>query len=171
MFVLIFHELCHLIFIKLFKQNLQLIEITAFGGMIHCRIEAKFLEEVIIYSAGIIGNLIIFIIFKNQTGMFKTIEEYNKLMLVINSLLIYPLDGFKIYNLFLSNIMSERNSEIVSFFTSIISLMFFFGYSLYIKSLPFIMMALLLIYYNVCFFIRFDDIILRKIMKKIKRGQ
>lgn len=171
MFVLLFHEFCHLLFLKLFKQKLQLIEITAFGGMIHCQIDAEFIEEVLIYSAGILGNLIIFLLFPNKDSIFTTIVEYNKLMLIINSLLIYPLDGFRVYNLILSQFISERKSEYISLITSIISLVFFLGYSIFIKSLPFILMAILLIYYNICFFYRLDDIILRKIMKKIKRGQ
>lgn len=162
------HEFFHLLFIKLFKQKLDCIEFTAFGGIIKTRVKTSFIKEFLIYSGGLIGNVLILILIKLfDLPCEEIIYKYNNLILAINSLPIIPLDGSKILTLFLERILKTRKGVVCSFFVSILTLMMFLIHSFIIRSAPFILMTLLLVFHNICFFSSIDDIILNKIVNNM----
>lgn len=166
-FVLLFHELFHLLFIGLFKQTIRSIEFTAFGGMIKTSLNTSFVGEILIYSGGIIGNIIIFLLFNNAHNRYTDVlKEFNVLMIIINSLPIIPLDGSKVLGVILEKLFGLRKGMKITVVLSVIFLIFFLIYSVCVLSLPFLLMTILLIYHNICFFKSFDDIILSKIISR-----
>ncbi len=120
--ILFFHEIGHLIFIKLKKLEVISITILPFGCYINCNIDKNKTneEELIIYSAGVFINIILLILglFLPFSDSFKT---FNIILLIFNILPIYPLDGFMIITSILSNFMPYKK---VMKLMGIISLLF-----------------------------------------------
>lgn len=92
----IFHEICHLIIIKLFHFKVEEIYLIPFGGQIKIKCQKNHcpLIDVIIYFAGPLGNAILLcfgLILKNDN--LKTI---NLTLFLFNLMPIMPLDGFHI---------------------------------------------------------------------------
>lgn len=167
--VLLIHEVFHVIFIKAFNQKINNFELTAFGGMMKINVKTSSLKEVLIYSGGIIGNIIFLLLLKLiNIPNDKFIYKYNILMIIVNILPIVPLDGSNILRIILEKVFPTRKALKLHFFISVSFLISFSFYSIVNKSLPFITMAILLIYHNICFYKSIDDIILNRIIKNIK---
>lgn len=92
------HEIGHFLVAYIFNINKFSLEISMFGSV--CKMDVASLtrsKKIILYSAGIIVNILIIIIFYNLDYKFsKTIIHYNLLMMIISCMPIYPLDGYNI---------------------------------------------------------------------------
>ena len=139
LFVVLFHELGHVIFIKLFKYKIIDITIYPFGGItkIDKDINTPPNKELLIASGGIIAQIILFIIIyflPLSTLTKEIIYKYNLSIMFFNILPIIPLDGSIIINSLLNKVFSYKNSYylyiIISIIFTIIYLLFNYWYSI-----------------------------------------
>ena len=138
-FIVIFHELGHVFFIKLFKYKIIDITIYPFGGIIKTDkdINTPPNKELLISSGGIIAQIILFIIICFLPINILTKEilyKYNLSIMFFNILPIIPLDGSIIINSLLNKIFSYKLSYylyiIISIIFTIIYLLFNYWYSI-----------------------------------------
>ena len=138
-FIVIFHELGHVFFIKLFKYKIIDITIYPFGGIIKTNkdINTPPNKELLISSGGIIAQIILFIIIYFLPISILTKEilyKYNLSIMFFNILPIIPLDGSIIINSLLNKVFSYKLSYylyiIISIIFTIIYLLFNYWYSI-----------------------------------------
>ena len=129
-FIVIFHELGHILFIKLFNYKIVSINIYPFGGItkINKDINTPVNKELIIAAAGVIFQLLLFIIIiilpisnYNKSLFYK----YNLSILIFNLLPIIPLDGSIILNSLLNKIFSYKLSYYIYLIISLITLILY----------------------------------------------
>ena len=137
--IVVFHEMGHILFIKLFKYKIIDITIYPFGGItkVDKDINTPLNKELLIACGGIIFQLILFIIIYFVPINVITKEllyKYNMNILLFNMLPIIPLDGSIIINSLLNKIFSYKVSYylyiIISIIFSIFYLFFNYWYSL-----------------------------------------
>lgn len=137
--IVLFHELGHIFFIKLFKYKIINVTLYPFGGItkIDKDINTPLNKELLIACGGIIFQLILFIIIYFVPINVITKEllyKYNMSILLFNILPIIPLDGSIIINSLLNKIFSYKISYylyiIISIIFSIFYLLFNYWYSL-----------------------------------------
>lgn len=107
--IVLFHELGHIFFIKLFNYKIDKVILYPFGGMtyINKMINSPVNEELVIAFGGIIFQVILGIIF-NLCNINYLFKMYNYYILIFNLLPMYPLDGSKILNLLLEKFCSYK---------------------------------------------------------------
>ena len=115
--IILIHELGHILAGLILKWKIDRIVLLPFGCLtiFNEKINRPLIEEFIIAVAGPIFQ-IIYMFFLEDT-------YYAKILLLFNLLPIYPLDGYKIYNIFLNNIFSFKLSHLISIYTSFIVLL------------------------------------------------
>lgn len=137
--IVLFHELGHIFFIKLFKYKIINVTLYPFGGItkVDKDINTPLNKELLIACGGIIFQLILFIIIYFVPINVITKEllyKYNMSILLFNMLPIIPLDGSIIINALLNKIFSYKVSYylyiIISIIFSIFYLLFNYWYSL-----------------------------------------
>lgn len=137
--IVVFHEMGHILFIKLFKYKIIDITIYPFGGItkIDKDINTPLNKELLIACGGIIFQLIFLIIIYLLPINIITknlLYKYNISILLFNILPIIPLDGSIIINSLLNKIFSYKVSYylyiIISIIFSIFYLFFNYWYSL-----------------------------------------
>lgn len=110
MFIVLFHELGHILSGMYFKIKIDRIVILPFGALtiFNTFINTKLYKEFFIAISGPLLQTILF--FTNNQKLLY----YNKLILLFNLLPIYPLDGSKIINIFLNKFFSFKKSYNIS---------------------------------------------------------
>jgi len=124
--IILVHELGHIITAYMFNWKIEKIIIMPFGGLtiFNTKINKSLIEEFFIAISGILFQIIFFIIFKKYL-----IKEYHYAILIFNLLPIYPLDGYKIINLLLYNIIPFKTSNLICLiFSLIVSLILIINY-------------------------------------------
>lgn len=137
--IVLFHELGHIFFIKLFKYKIINVTLYPFGGItkVDKDINTPLNKELLIACGGIIFQLIFLIIIYLLPINIITknlLYKYNMSILLFNILPIIPLDGSIIINALLNKIFSYKVSYylyiIISIVFSIFYLFFNYWYSL-----------------------------------------
>ena len=151
---IIFHELAHLTITLLFGKEIENFKFSLSGVCIELkkkrfdlkgnkRLKKENIEEIILYLAGPISNIILAYIFNNN----KMICEINIAFAIINLLPIFPLDGYNILDNLLElfsmrlkkrEVILEILSNIlifILFFVGIVQLLFLFNPSILMFSL------------------------------------
>lgn len=146
---IIFHELAHLTIALLFGKEIENFKFSLSGVCIELkkkrfdlkgnkRLKKENIEEIILYLAGPISNIILAYIFNNN----KMICEINIAFAIINLLPIFPLDGYNILDNLLElfsmrlkkrEVILEILSNIlifILFFVGIVQLLFLFNPSI-----------------------------------------
>ncbi len=146
---IIFHELAHLTITLLFGKEIENFKFSLSGVCIELkkkrfdlkgnkRLKKENIEEIILYLAGPISNIILAYIFNNN----KMICEINIAFAIINLLPIFPLDGYNILDNLLElfsmrlkkrEVILEILSNIlifILFFVGIVQLLFLFNPSI-----------------------------------------
>lgn len=146
---IIFHELAHLTITLLFGKEIENFKFSLSGVCIELkkkrfdlkgnkRLKIENIEEIILYLAGPISNIILAYIFNNN----KMICEINIAFAIINLLPIFPLDGYNILDNLLElfsmrlkkrEVILEILSNIlifILFFVGIVQLLFLFNPSI-----------------------------------------
>lgn len=146
---IIFHELAHLTIALLFGKEIENFKFSLSGVCIELkkkrfdlkgnkRLKIENIEEIILYLAGPISNIILAYIFNNN----KMICEINIAFAIINLLPIFPLDGYNILdNLLELFSMRLKKREVILeilsnvlifilFFVGIVQLLFLFNPSI-----------------------------------------
>ncbi len=96
---LVWHEMGHLLFVYLCRYPIRSLKLSIFGFSMELEeVQETFWKDFWIYSGGILMNLLGYLFFQDEA--FKKIHLA---LLLINSLPIYPLDGFNIFKTMLSN--------------------------------------------------------------------
>ncbi|MCK9536762.1 MAG: hypothetical protein M0R05_04175 [Bacilli bacterium] len=166
------HEAGHLLFCWLFCQKVKKLNITAIGGLMEVEIRnLSMIKELIIYLSGIIINLLIMGLsrYLNDTYYRKLLYNYNYLVVIFNLLPIYPLDGYKVAELFLAKIINRpfREQKIL-FLISNIALGGFSYFLIKNKSIAFLILLIYLFYRNLVYHSYNSQIALKKFIVRYK---
>lgn len=132
---IIFHELAHLTITLLFGKEIENFKFSLSGVCIELkkkrfdlkgnkRLKKENIEEIILYLAGPISNIILAYIFNNN----KMICEINIAFAIINLLPIFPLDGYNILDnlLELFNMRLKKRETILEILSNILIFILFF---------------------------------------------
>lgn len=166
---IVFHELGHVVACLLFKQKVNRLNITAVGGILDVEIRRiTFLKELLIYASGIIFNLFLIMIarFINNEYYQKLLYDYNMLIILFNILPIFPLDGFRIFDLILSLFKDAFREFKIIVVISWLSLIGLFVFSFANKSIAFIVIAIFLLYQNIILITLKSSFVLKKIVRQ-----
>lgn len=155
---LILHEIGHIIFIIIYRIKIKKINLYAYGfSMLLDEMQfdsIKKYQKIIVFSGGLIVNLLLLIIFyKNTFG------KYNLFLFLFNLLPIYPLDG---YNILKQLINTTLLNNVV-----VICLIILFIVGYYINSLGLIIIFIMLIIKNIKYYKEKDKIYLLKIINNV----
>ena len=140
------HELGHIIAMIHYGFIIDKITIYPYGGYIKTNdiIDKNIDEELIVAISGLFLQtcFYVFLSFFLSNNSLAIFRMYHYSMLILNLIPIYPLDGFKILNLYLNKFMSYRLANYISFFISILFLIPFicFGYKNYSYYMIFVML-------------------------------
>lgn len=135
--LILVHELGHYIACVITKIKVKEIIIYPYGGItkINDVIDIPLESEFIISISGIIMQslfyLLIFILYRNnivREYSYLLFRKYHYTMLIFNLVLIYPLDGIKILNVFINKIFNYRLSNIIVIVISIVNIFVLFFY-------------------------------------------
>ena len=126
-FVLMIHEIGHLLFIILFKNSVSNIIIYPFGGVINYELKNDFIyKELLITLGGVLFNLLFYLLFKMLK--LELLANINLVFIIVNLFPIHPLDGSRILTLILSiNLpyyLAKNICFIVSLTLSLIALIY-----------------------------------------------
>lgn len=126
--LIIIHELGHFTGAKICKWKVKKIILLPFGGL---TIFDEFLsksifEEFIILILGPLFQIIFYSIYTKIFGFNEIIYTYHYALLLFNMLPIFPLDGFKLLNIFFNKIFSFKNSHLISMVISLITIIIIF---------------------------------------------
>lgn len=123
MLLIIVHELGHVLVSICFKWNIEKIIVLPFGGLTKFNeiINRPLIEEFLIAIAGIVFQMVFFILIKNKTD-YKYFGIINYFILIFNLIPIYPLDGSKILNVLFNKITNFKNSILLTVIISYISI-------------------------------------------------
>jgi stage IV sporulation protein FB len=142
---LILHEMGHIFFIILFKNEINKITFYPFGGVMEYSSKPDFIYKYFLISiGGILVNLILFFIFKMLNVV--AFANINLFFVVINLVPIYPLDGSRILLSFLKIVFPYKLSKKMIYISSIIVsfVVFIFLYKIYNAWILLIFLALFL---------------------------
>lgn len=99
---LLVHELGHYIIVLIFKLKINYFNISLFGGEMNVSINhLSNIKKLILYLNGIVFNLLLLLMALIMN--FDTLQKFNILIIIINLLPIFPLDGFNICNVLFPN--------------------------------------------------------------------
>lgn len=111
-FVLLFHEMGHIFFLSLYNVKIDSFNISILGGFIDSKIDLSIYKELLIYSGGIIFNVILL--------MFPLLYRYSLFIIIFNLLPIYPLDGYNIFKRVLAYFINYHKAIYISYIISIV---------------------------------------------------
>ena len=142
MIVILVHEFGHILMAVILKWKIEKIVILPLGGItiFNELVNKPLIEEFLIMLSGPIFQIIFTIIFKQPSLYF-----YSKIILFINLLPIYPLDGSKILNIFFNKLFSFKLSHILTIYVSYFVAFFSFFLSIFKINLTYLIFTLLLI--------------------------
>lgn len=169
-FVIIAHELGHLIALIALKQKPRQLNLTIVGGILDVEVgNIPIFYEILINISGILVNVLLYNIFLriSQFPYQKILLNYNLLMIVFNILPIYPLDGFRIIESFFRLINDPFKEQRILCIISIFSLFLVFALLIYhSKSLSVIILFIFLAYHNLLYRVKKTEIALKKYIRR-----
>lgn len=147
--IIFFHELGHIICIKLFGYQINKLTVYPCGAIMDTNIplNIKSSRLFIISIAGITMQVLLFIIIKPSIGYnYVIFKQLNTIFLIFNLLPIYPLDGYKISISFLETIYPYKKVIYASIKISFVALI------LFIVSTKNILLFIILIFLNIHYY-------------------
>lgn len=151
--IIIWHEIGHLFFLKLFKVEIKKITIYPFGGLISTNKLINFppLRELLISLGGVMNQLLLFFAFRYLRNLnyinlytFQLFRRLNFSILLFNILPLYPLDGYIIFNSILNIGLPYLKSSIISLIISFFCLLGFIIVSFNLKINNFFVISFLI---------------------------
>ena len=123
MLLITIHELGHIITSLYFKWKINKIIILPFGMLTKFDIDINtyLFDEFIVSISGILIQFIFYILIKDLISYYY-FSHINYFIIIFNLIPIIPLDGSKIFNIFINKITSFYNSIYISSYISFISL-------------------------------------------------
>jgi stage IV sporulation protein FB len=159
--IIIFHELGHVYWLKKFKYSILKITIYPFGGITnyYSLVNHNIKEHILISLGGIINQIILipifYLLFKYNlinNYSYHLFNTYNAALIIFNLLPIIPLDGSKVYNLFLEYFLSYYLANKITIIASFITLFIFIFKILSLKINNLIIICFLI--YQIILFIK-----------------
>ena len=139
LFIIIIHELGHIIGSIIFKWKIDKVNILPFGAItiFNEKLNRPMIEEFIILIMGPLFQIINYLVFKDITIYFN---YYNYGLFIFNMLPIYPLDGYKLFSIILNRYIPYKNTIRLMLIISLLCLILFIR-----KDLIYIVILLLLL--------------------------
>lgn len=166
--IMLFHELGHIIMIKIMGYKILNIKIYPLGGVISTNIDLniKSLKLFLISISGILMQLSLFLIIPRNIANYEIFKTLNYALIIYNLIPIYPSDGYKILLSIMENFFSYSITIKISYLISIISLFFIFYFN---KS---IITFVMLYYINIIYILNYryylHKFLLERYLYKIK---
>lgn len=165
------HETGHILFALIFRVKINKLNITSYGISSKFAMDnLKLLPKILIYLSGILFNAL-FILLIDNLNLFIEYKTFiifcNKLLIVFNLLLIYPLDGFNAFYSLLSHCLEDKYQNKafkLSITVSLFLLTILFIIAIYYQSLALIIIVIVLGYKNIVKIKRRDEEILLRII-------
>ncbi len=157
-FIVLFHELGHILIIKLLGYKILRIDIYPSGGItrIDKKINTKISHDLLIASFGILFQLALYLVFYFlssfsfiRSSTYELFFTYNTTILIFNLLPIIPLDGYQFLRCIWEIFFPYKKAFQISFVISVISIFLFITYH-QIFSLNNYLIITFLIYKIVC---------------------
>ena len=128
LFIILFHELGHVVITLLLGYKVESIEIFPFGGItkIDKLLNTKIYKDLLIAIFGVVFQLIISLVYHLGYINDVMIYNYNMSIMLFNLLPIIPLDGSKIVFELLNYKLSYKKSLMLSFVISFIFIVVYF---------------------------------------------
>lgn len=168
--VIILHELGHLTVLLLFKQKVNIFNITIVGGILDVEYkDLNIIQEIIISLAGVFINFCLLIILKNLDNFIyqDILINYNLIMIAFNLLPIYPLDGFRLFEAIFRVMDNPFKEQRILNYISIFTLSSTFLFMIYYyKSVTVIVIFLFLGYHNLVMQTKYTAFVLKKYVKR-----
>lgn len=119
--LIFWHELGHIAMILLTRQRIKAISVRLGGFEIDCTMPKATFKRFLIYSGGLLFNLLAAAAFKiSEAG--QTLQITNILLFIINALPVSSLDGGRLFELAIFNsvnaVRADRICSTVSYITS-----------------------------------------------------
>ena len=162
---IILHEAGHIFFIIFFKQKVKQINLNIFGGQVDCEIKnLSIIKNIIINLGGVLVNLTIikfsYLIPKYQNFLIS----YNYLLIFINLVPIYPLDGYRVCESLLSSLNAPSLEFLIITYLSFLCLLFLFLYGVLMQSYIIILACIVLGIKNGKRIKNKDELVLKKML-------
>ena len=150
LFIVLFHELGHVLFAKLFNYQIINITIYPFGGItkINKDINTPVAKELLIAMGGMVFQLLLLIIvyFLPITSITKDIfYKYNLSIMFFNMLPIIPLDGSIVLNTLLNKFFSFKTAYHIHFFISCIGIIIYLLSNFWLSLNNYLILSLFLV--------------------------
>ncbi len=141
-----FHEISHILLVYLFSGRVKTITFTSFGISIKKTTELSIVREILILSAGCLGNLLLILIFLCLD--LQLIVLINLFIIIFNLIPLENFDGGQILKLLFDDFLKTRNLykifRIILILAVTLLLIYFFIMTMYIQKTKFIFIVLLL---------------------------
>ena len=156
--IVIFHELGHILIIKLLGYKILRVDIYPSGGVtkIDKKINTKISHNLLIASFGVFFQILLYLIFYFlysfsfiRSSTYELFLTYNTTILIFNLLPIIPLDGYQFLRCIWEILFPFKKAFKISFAISVISILLFITYH-QIFSLNNYLIITFLIYKIVC---------------------
>lgn len=137
--IVLFHEIGHIFFIKIFRYKIVKVELYPFGGIteVDKPINSSINKELIISLGGILFQFLLYILiilsFKNSwlsVQNFDLLLFYNKTLFLFNLLPIIPLDGSVFLHTFFEKYFSYQKSFHLYQIISLLAFFLFFFWNI-----------------------------------------
>ena len=126
--LIVIHELGHFIGAKIYHWKVKKIVLLPFGGitLFDEFLSKSLFEEFVILILGPLFQIIFYIFYSKIFGFNEILCNYHYALLLFNMLPIFPLDGYKLLNLFLNRFISFKLSHLLSILLSFITIILVF---------------------------------------------
>ena len=137
-FIVIFHELGHILIIKLLGYKILRVDIYPSGGVtkIDKKINTKISHDLLIASFGVFFQILLYLIFYFlysfsfiRSSTYELFLTYNTTILIFNLLPIIPLDGYQFLRCIWEILFPFKKAFNISFVISLIAVLLFITYN------------------------------------------
>lgn len=137
----ILHEMGHILTLFVFKSKPKRITVAYYGIGLKYSARLNFSRELVFLISGVMVNLAFVILNWHR--------EINLILLLINSMPIYPLDGGRALKLILGEVLSYSVSNVIFKIISAVFLIILFALAIYIKSVSLALITIYVIIYSI----------------------
>ena len=136
--IVIFHELGHILIIKLLGYKILRVDIYPSGGVtkIDKKINTKISHDLLIASFGILFQILLYFLFSFfyslsfiRSSTYELFLTYNTTILIFNLLPIIPLDGYQLLRCIWEILFPFKKAFKISFIISVLSILLFITYN------------------------------------------
>lgn len=165
--VVCLHELSHIFTSVILGKKVKRITLTIIGGIVDMEeVDSEPVKNLIISISGVLMNGFLILLSKiiNNEYYRELILNYNKMMMLINILPIYPLDGYRIIDSIAYGFFSTYRTIKTLICLSIIFVILFILYGIYNKSFGLLIIGIFLGYRNIQFYFMKEKVFLKRLV-------